>query len=108
MFAGEMIEGARKVQTQWEAQPGCPDIAHKEFWNGDTKQPITDTTLVPKLKEVETRRGPLSGDLLAESFRRYKSENDSGLIGQLGLWQLQAHSGVERFGSKIGGKRLMK
>jgi transcription initiation factor TFIID subunit 11 len=97
IFAGEMIEGARKVQTQWLEASG-------ESQTGLRSPPAE----ADKPKEKETRRGPLLPDHLRESIRRYKEEGDGGLVGQLGLWQLQAHSGVERFGIKVGGKRLMK
>ncbi len=92
-----MIEGARKVQTQWietsdESQTGLPSPPAE----GD----------VPK--EKEKRRAPLLPDHLREAFRRHMMEGDGGLVGELGLWQLQQHSGVERFGVKVQGKRLLK
>jgi len=96
-FAAELIEGARKVQSQWleasgESQTGLPSPPAE----------------ADKSKEKETRRGPLHPDHLRESIRRYKLSIEGGLAGQLGLWQLQQHNGVERFGVKVGGKRLLK
>ena len=92
-----MIEGARKVQSQWietadESQTGLPS------------PPAEDG----KPREKESKRGPLMPDHLRESIRRYKTAREGCLAGQLGLWQQQQHSGVERFGVKIMGKRLMK
>ncbi|KAE9364654.1 TAFII28-domain-containing protein [Stipitochalara longipes BDJ] len=97
IFAGDMIEGARKVQSQWleatgESQTGLPSPPAE----GDG----------PTQKEL--RRGPLHPDHLREALRRHMLENHGGLVGELGLWQAQSHSGVERFGTKVGGKRLLK
>ena len=97
LFAGEMIEGARKVQSEWlessdESQTGLPSPPAE----GD------------KPKEKETRRGPLMPDHLRESIRRHRMTRDGGLAGQLGLIRSLGHSGVERFGVKVQGKRLMK
>ena len=99
VFAGEIIEGARKVQSQWDQ---------------------TDEGAAEQLKAVEERfgpvgnetrefpRGPLTADHMRESSRRHKASRGGEGVGQLGIWQLQQSSGVERFGTKIGGKRLMK
>jgi transcription initiation factor TFIID subunit 11 len=35
-------------------------------------------------------------------------EGHGGLVGELGLWQAQQNSGVERFAVKVRGKRLLK
>lgn len=92
-----MIEGARKVQTEWleisgESQTGLPS------------PPAEDNVPIEK----EKRRGPLLPDHLREAFRRHMLEGDGGLVGELGLWQHQNHSGVERFAVKVQGKRLFK
>jgi transcription initiation factor TFIID subunit 11 len=97
LFAGDMIEGARRVQSQWleatgESQTGLPSPPAE----GDGPA------------QRETRRGPLHPDHLREALRRHMLENSGGLVGELGLWQAQNHSGVERFGTKVGGKRLLK
>ncbi|TVY43214.1 Transcription initiation factor TFIID subunit [Lachnellula subtilissima] len=98
VFAGEMIEGARKVQTQWLESSG------EDQTTGLQSLPAEDG----KPREKETRRGPLLPDHLREALRRHKLTRDGGLVGQLGLWQHQQSSGVERFGTKVGGKRLFK
>ncbi|RFU30729.1 hypothetical protein B7463_g5601, partial [Scytalidium lignicola] len=87
MFAGEMIEGARKVQSEW--------LNREEPEDGNPK-------------EEETRRGPLLPDHLREAIRRYKMGKEGCLAGQLSLWQHQQSSGVERFAVKVMGKRLFK
>lgn len=85
------------MQTQWLEASGESQTA--------LPSPPADGD---KPKEKESRRGPLLPDHLRESIRRYKAEGDGGLAGQLGLWQLQAHSGVERFGVKNNGRKLFK
>jgi len=97
IFAGEIIEGARKVQTEWLEKSG-------ESQTGLPSPPAEGNAPVEK----EKRRGPLHPDHLREAFRRHLMEADGGLVGQLGLWQLQNHSGVERFAVKVQGKRLFK
>lgn len=97
IYAGEIIERARKTQSQWleasaESQTGLPS-------------PPADAD---KPKEKETRRGPLLPDHLRESIRRYMLGREGALAGLLGLWQHQQNSGVERFGAKVMGKRLLK
>ncbi|KAH8654030.1 hTAFII28-like protein conserved region-domain-containing protein [Tricladium varicosporioides] len=98
MFAGEIIEGARRVQTQWLEASGEDQTTGLPSPPAEGGEP----------KEKELRRGPLLPDHLRESIRRYKLSQEGGLVGHLGLWQLQQQNGVERFGSKVHGKRLFK
>ncbi|KAF7853669.1 hypothetical protein EAF04_010660 [Stromatinia cepivora] len=103
-FVGELIEGARKVQTQW--------IAAGEPNSGFVISPVGDTNIAGEEENggavKELRRAPLQADHLREALRRLRQGNEDGLAGQLNLWQLQQHSGVERFASRVGGKRLFK
>ncbi len=92
-----MIESARKVQTEWLEASG------ESQTTGIPSPPAENGT--PKV--LEQKRGPLLPDHLREAFRRHMVSNE-GLVGELGLWQLQQNSGVERFGTKLGGKKLMK
>lgn len=101
MFAGDMIEGARKVQTEWLE---CLPESHIDPQTGKVIAPVE----TPVLPGDEKRRAPLLPDHLREAFRRHILEADGGLVGQLGLWQAQQSSGVERFGIKAQGKRLFK
>ncbi|PBP20167.1 histone-fold-containing protein [Diplocarpon rosae] len=100
IFAGEIIEGARKVQSQW--------IKSTEDYQIKVPPDDYKITLPLPLPANEKRRGPLLPDHLREAYRRHMLEADGGLVGQLGLWQLQQHSGIERFGVKVGGKRLLR
>lgn len=110
MFTGDIIEGARKVQTQWldatnESQTGLPSppaelLKSEEEQDGEKRE--------EKKEEKESRRGPLLPDHLREAMRRHKVAGEGNMAGQLGLWQHQQSSGVERFGNKIKGKRLLK
>lgn len=103
IFAGNLIEGARKVQTEWVAAKADAQMDVKIGLPSPPSEGSTSTLLAENI-----RRGPLLPDHLRESFRRQLLEADGGLVGQLGLWQAQQHSGVERFGVKTGGKRLFK
>ncbi|TGO16116.1 hypothetical protein BTUL_0032g00790 [Botrytis tulipae] len=106
-FVGELVENARKVQDQWieagEPNSGLivPPAENTTMENGEANASQTN---VPK----ETRRAPLQPDHLREALRRLREGNEDGLAGQLNLWQLQQHSGVERFGTRVRGKRLFK
>lgn len=98
LFAGELIEDARRIQTQWIKATG-------EDQTGGLLSPPAENAVE---SDNETRRGPLLPDHLREAIRRYKLRREGGLAGQLGLWQLQQQGGVERFGSRVKGKRLLK
>lgn len=92
-----MVAGAVRVQKEWieatgEKQTKLDDAEHERFAMG----------------EKEVRRGPLQPDHLREARRRYRTEMDGGLAGQLNLFQAQASNGVERFGAKFNGKRMLK
>lgn len=107
-FAGELIEGARKVQDQWLEATGESQVPPDYIQPTAPAPPVTEDAQPVALTEKEKRRGPLTPDHLRESLRRYKAANSGGLAGQLNLWQLQQSSGVERFASKVQGKRLFK
>jgi transcription initiation factor TFIID subunit 11 len=97
IFAGEIIERARKVQGQWIE-------ASDESQTGLQSPPGSDNDEISK----ERRRGPLTADHLREALRRYKLERDHGLVGVLGLGRLQHSSGCERYAIRAMGKRLFK
>jgi transcription initiation factor TFIID subunit 11 len=96
IFAGEIIEGARRVQLQWleasgESQTGLPSPPPDN--DDDTR---------------ERPRGPLTADHLREALRRYKLERQPGNVGLMGLARQQMSNGSERFGLKVMGRRLLK
>ncbi|PQE21797.1 transcription initiation factor TFIID subunit 11 protein [Rutstroemia sp. NJR-2017a BBW] len=102
-YIGEVIEGARKVQTQWieagEPNSGLPSPPAEDIKMEDGEE----------VKEArELRRAPLQADHLREALRRSRDATEGGMAGQLNLWQLQQHNGVERFATRVRGKRLFK
>lgn len=88
-----MIEGGRRVQTQWQE---CDE---------ESKNALPTP---PAEVGGKVLRGPLLPDHLREAHRRHKLSSENSLAGQMGLWQAQSSSGVERFGPRVGGKRLFK
>ncbi|KAM3083591.1 hypothetical protein ACMFMG_004237 [Clarireedia jacksonii] len=103
-YIGEVIEGARKVQTQW-IEAGEPN-------SGLPSPPAEDTIMEggggDAQEAKEMRRAPLQADHLREALRRSRDATEGGMAGQLNLWQLQQHNGVERFATRVRGKRLFK
>lgn len=87
VYAGEIISNAKNVQAQWDT---------------------VDDALPKPLSDGVDRHAPLLPEHLAEAHRRHRVAREGDSAGQLGIWQLQQSSGVERFGSKAGGKRLFK
>lgn len=95
-----IIEGARKVQTEWL------EAAEANGIDPQTGKPINPND--PVMPGDEKRRGPLMPDHLREAYRRHVLEAGGGLAGQLGLWQQQQSGGDQRFGVKNRGKVLFK
>jgi transcription initiation factor TFIID subunit 11 len=107
LFAGDMIEGARKVQAQWNYS----DEALKEEIKKKMEMLPTPPADIPTEVMNEVKRlpaGPLEPDHLREAHRRYKASMEGGMAGQMSLWHAQHQSGVERFAPKAKGKRLFK
>ena len=102
-----MIEGARRVQNEWIA---ADDSLKESIKRHMAKLPTPPEDIRQEImnEERELPRGPLEPDHLREALRRYRVEGEGGMVGQLGLWQHQASSGVERFATKIQGRRLFK
>jgi transcription initiation factor TFIID subunit 11 len=91
IFAGEMIEGARKVQNEWI---GADDLLKDGIRKNMQKLPTPPDDIRQEIMEEEKNlpRGPLEPDHLREALRRYKTKGEGGMVGQLGLWQHQQSS----------------
>jgi transcription initiation factor TFIID subunit 11 len=98
IYAGEIIERARKIQTQWL------ELSGEDQLTGLQSPPGSDDG---ENKPKEMRRGPLTPDHLREAFRRIRLERN-GNVGLLGLGRHQHPTGAERFGIKTMGKRLFQ
>lgn len=100
VYALDLIGSAVRVQKEWiesgtDKQCSYPGLSQPETPEGQELR-----------KEVA--RAPLLPDHLREALRRHRSARDGGLAGHLNLHHNQASSGVERFGTKFGGKRLLR
>ena len=56
----------------------------------------------------ETKRPPLLPEHLREAARRLRATQDGGMVGMMGLDRTQHPTGIERFGNKFGGKRVLR
>ncbi|KFZ08455.1 hypothetical protein V501_05956, partial [Pseudogymnoascus sp. VKM F-4519 (FW-2642)] len=106
VFAGELIERARKIQTQWlfasaESQIDDPDA------RGAAPVDTSKDVQLWEANKAEERRGPLTPEHLREALRRYKAERAGGLVGLMGLDRGQHSTGADRFGLKARGRRLL-
>lgn len=99
-YAGDIIGAAVRVQKEW-IEGGTDKQCSYTPLNDPPREPGQ-----PPRKEV--LRGPLLPDHLREALRRLKAERDGGLAGHLNLHHSQSSSGVERFGIKFNGKRMLK
>ena len=97
LHAGDIIERARRIQTKWIIASGKDQLTGEPFKKDADGNDI-----------VDPRRGPLEPEHLRESARLYQLENPLGGVGALNLVGLQASSGVERFGTRVRGRRLFK
>ncbi|TPX08671.1 uncharacterized protein E0L32_009860 [Thyridium curvatum] len=119
-FLTDLIVKARRVQGEWS------EVENEK--QADVEYPGRILTRNPEAKEKfdkqakewpweaekeevilqEPPRGPLRPDHLREAWRRYKTSLQGSSTGLQGLWHVQQHSGVERFPSKTGGRRIFK
>jgi transcription initiation factor TFIID subunit 11 len=107
LFAGDIIESARKVQAQWiSSDETLKQEIKKKMEEMPTPPADIPTAVMDEVKKLPV--GPLEPDHLREAYRRYKLAGEGGSAGQMGLWHVQHQSGVERFATKAGGKRLFK
>jgi transcription initiation factor TFIID subunit 11 len=97
VFIGQLIESARRVQEQQIELTGEPQAEVPE------PQPLQDEGF-----ERAPRRGPLRPEHLREAFYRYQQSGEGGGVGMQRLWHAQQEDGVERFGTRTGGRRIFK
>ncbi|KAI5461664.1 hTAFII28-like protein conserved region-domain-containing protein [Mariannaea sp. PMI_226] len=124
LFAGEIIETARRVQGEWieagEKQSDLPtpppsiNTTPESGGGGGSGDDINNTEKTndeenkdKQTVDVEVRRGPLRPDHLREAWRRYRFTGESRGVGVQQLWHAQQGNGVERFSTRTG-KRLFK
>lgn len=104
IFAGELIELARQVQTEYinagEKQTDIPTPPPGGDGDGDG-----DVAVDPE--EEAERRGPLRPEHLREAWRRYKLSGESRQVGTQQLWHAQQCDGLERFSTRTG-KRMFR
>ncbi|KAK8041446.1 hypothetical protein PG994_014453 [Apiospora phragmitis] len=99
LFVGDIVEEARRVQKEWiqagEKQTDLPDEVEK-------KEDISE-------ESKHRRQAPLRPDHLMEAYRRWKKSNGGGGSGgSLMIWNQQTRNGSERFGPRVGGRRLFR
>ena len=93
---GQIIEDARRVQLEMIAA-------------GEEQADIPEPPALPGQETpAEPRVGPLRPEHLREAFYRYKTSGEGGGVGLQGLWHAQQEDGVERFGTRTGGRRIFK
>ncbi|KAL2891060.1 Transcription initiation factor TFIID subunit 11 [Ceratocystis lukuohia] len=102
LFIGDIIESARRIQTEW-IHAGVEPLLEIPVISPE------DSTADEEKKEPEKvkRRGPLRPEHLREAARRYRVSKEGGTVGMQSPWHTQQQTGVERF-SVITGKRIFK
>ncbi|KAK4185871.1 hTAFII28-like protein conserved region-domain-containing protein [Podospora australis] len=96
---------ATQTLTQTESQPGTQTETQTETQTATQTQTQQTAALNA---EVEDRRGPLRPEHLREAMRRYRAGLEGGGVGMQGLWHQQQQSGVERFPTRTGGRRIFR
>jgi transcription initiation factor TFIID subunit 11 len=103
LFAGEILEEARKLQGEWiEAGEKQSDLPTPPPSADDNDADASNTST-----DVQVKRGPLRPDHLREAWRRYRVSGESCGVGVQQLWHAQQGTGVERFSTRTG-KQLFK
>jgi transcription initiation factor TFIID subunit 11 len=120
VFIGQLIESARRVQTEQIERTGEPQAEvpepprpdgeiEGESGGGGRDHDGNDEAGDSSSRDHEgPRRGPLRPEHLREAFNRYARSGEGGGVGLQALWHAQQQDGVERFGTRTGGRRLFK
>lgn len=95
VFAGELIELARQVQTEFV-------LAGEKQTDLPTPPPGTDAAV-----DESERRGPLRPEHLREAWRRYQRCGEGRGVGMQQPWHAQQGDGVDRFSTRTG-KRMFR
>ncbi|KAL2261780.1 hypothetical protein VTK26DRAFT_3360 [Humicola hyalothermophila] len=116
VFIGDIIESARQVQGEWieandekQTDLPTPPPSAGATPNADAEGGEADEA-APREKEAEKddRRGPLRPEHLREAVRRYRKAREGGGVGMQWVWHQQQQSGVERFPTRTGGRRIFR
>ncbi|KAJ9129305.1 TAFII28-domain-containing protein, partial [Coniochaeta hoffmannii] len=114
LFIGDLIEAARRVQGEWiekmdekQVEDGLLTPEATPGKEQDPNAAKAEEDEAERLRKMQ-RRGPLRPDHLREALRRYKLAQEGGCVGLHDPWHQQQQSGVERFASRAGGRRLFK
>lgn len=131
VFIGDMIEAARRVQTEWIGKTGDDQITlpspprsgasspsgHGNQMaaavgpaDGDVAGSAEDAAggETQARSELSDRRGPLLPEHLREAYRRYKTTLEGHGVGMNALWNEQNQNGAERFAVRTGGRRIFR
>ncbi|KAK3370641.1 hTAFII28-like protein conserved region-domain-containing protein [Podospora didyma] len=112
VFIGDIIEGARRVQTEWIEKTGekqtdlpTPPPSAKASPNpaGEGQETQPDKSV-----DMQFGPGPLRPDHLREAMRRYKRSLEGGGVGMQAIWHQHQQNGIERFPSRTGGRRIFR
>lgn len=116
LFAGDLVEAARRVQDEWIEKTGekqvedgliTPEATPDKEQGPAAASGNTEEDEGERLRKLN-RRGPLRPDHLREALRRYKLSLEGGCVGLHAPWHQQQQSGVERFATRVQGRRLFK
>lgn len=117
VFVGDLIESARKVQVEWVAKTGEPQVepgVKAPEWPYEDDEHLEEPkngrprSVHPKAKPKAPALGSLRPDHVREAWRRTRTGAEGGNVGALRLWHTQQQSGVERFGARTKGRALFK
>ncbi|KAK4668359.1 uncharacterized protein QC763_001010 [Podospora pseudopauciseta] len=124
VFIGDIIESARRVQGEWIDKTGekqtdlptppataVPSPAATGEGSGvphSGQLGLADNTASNTAAPVEGRRGPLRPEHIREAMRRYKTGLEGGGVGMQQIWHQQQQSGVERFPTRTGGRKIFR
>lgn len=116
VFIGDIIESARRVQAEWieklgEKQTDLPTPPASAAASPSADGEAAETTRAKEAEpepEPEPRRGPLRPEHLREAVRRYRKGVEGGGVGMQWIWHQQQQSGVERFPTRTGGRRIFR